>query len=415
MTEENNKVNTPRLLVYSILFPTSAQPNSGLFIRERLFRVGKQVPIVVVSPRPWFPFQSFIRLFLPDYRIPSKRMEIQNGIDIYFPRFFAIPGLFRRFDGFSMAVCSMWTVLKLKKKFNFNIIDAHFAYPDGYAAGLLGRWLKVPVTITLRGTEVPLAKTDRLPKMLTSLTRAKKIFSVATALKTHVVNLGIDGEKVQVVGNGIDTKKFFPLNKKEARNLLTLDGCSPVIITVGGLVERKGFHRVIHCLPELIKNHPKLLYLIVGGASAEGNIESKLRELVCKLKMENHVKFLGPIAPEKLHQVLSAADVFVLATSNEGWANVFLEAMACGLPVVTTDVGGNCEVVCDEKLGIIVPFGNEDSLQKAIDTAVRKNWNREYIIEHAKQNSWENRVDVLLSEYNKIVNNHTKMLRLNTA
>ncbi len=113
--------------------------------------------------------------------------------------------------------------------------------------------------------------------------------------------------------------------------------------------------------------------------------------------------FLGAVAPDELKAVLSAADVFVLATRNEGWANVFLEAMACGLPVVTTDVGGNAEVVADPRLGLLVPFDERDKLAGAISEALRRNWDRNFIVSHAEANSWDQRVKVLAAEFANIV------------
>jgi glycosyltransferase involved in cell wall biosynthesis len=107
------------------------------------------------------------------------------------------------------------------------------------------------------------------------------------------------------------------------------------------------------------------------------------------------VTFLGPLPPDALKQPLSAADVFVLATRNEGWANVFLEAMACGLPVVTTDVGGNREVVNDPGLGMIVPFGDSAALEQALREALAKSWDRTAIRRYAEANDWQGRVDTL--------------------
>ncbi len=242
----------------------------------------------------------------------------------------------------------------LKKSQNFNLIDAHFGYPDGYAATMLGHWLKLPVTITLRGTETGHANDPaRRPQLMIGLMRATRIFSVSASLKAIAESLGIPGDRIRVVGNGVDLTKFYPVGRDEARRQLALPLDAKILISVGGLVERKGFHRVIACLPALCKQFPNLYYLIVGGASAEGNIEAQLRQQTAQLGLQERVRFLGVVPPEQLKISLSAADVFVLATRNEGWANVFLEAMACGLPIVTTQVGGNPEVVCRPDLGTL--------------------------------------------------------------
>ena len=243
-------MKAPKLVVFSSLFPNAKRPGGGVFIRERMFRVGEHVPIVIVSPVPWFPFQGIIRLWKPFFRPQPAKYEDQDGVQVYFPRFVSIPGFFKSLDGFFMALCSFPLLRKLKKQNQFNLIDAHFAYPDGYAASLLGKWLDVPVTITLRGTEVPLSKIlARKNKMLLALKNVTKVFSVANSLKEHVVKLGADSDKIEVIGNAVDTEKFFPIDKNVAREQLGIDITKKVIISVGGLVDRKGFHRVIEVMP----------------------------------------------------------------------------------------------------------------------------------------------------------------------
>lgn len=391
----------PKLLVFSSLFPSDKRPNAGVFIRERMFRVAQQIPVVVVSPVPWFPFQGILRYWRPHFRPQPNYYEEQQGVQVYFPRFLSVPGLLKSCDGFFMALGSLPTLIKLRKQ--FNIIDAHFAYPDGYAATLLGKWLKTPVTITLRGTEVPLSKMEgRKKRMLTALKNAARVFSVSDSLKRHVVSLGAQSDKIRVIGNGIDTVKFYPLAKTVARAELNIPEDAKVLVSVGALVDRKGFHRVIEVLPALVEKYPELIYLIVGGDSPEGDIRERLEQQVRTLKLEKHVRFLGAYPSENLKIPLSAADLFVLATANEGWANVFLEAMACGLPVVTTEVGGNKEVVNDPALGTVVPFGDSESLLAAIFQGLETAWDRPLIIQYAQENSWDTRVKILIEEFQQI-------------
>jgi len=394
-------MSEPKLLVFSSLFPSQVRPNAGVFIRERMFRVGKYIPIIVVSPVPWFPFQEIIRYWCPQFRPQPSCYEEQEGVQVYYPRFFSIPGLLKSCDGFFMAVGALPTLLKLKKK--FTIIDAHFAYPDGYAATLLGKWLNKPVTITLRGTEVPLAKIPgRKEKLLTALVYATQVFSVSDSLKQFVVSLGANGDKIQVIGNGIDVIKFQPIAKSTARAALSISEGAMVLVSVGALVDRKGFHRVIDLLPELVSHYPNLIYLIVGGDSPEGNIRIKLERQVEVLNLKKHVRFLGAYSSDQLKVPLSAANLFVLATANEGWANVFLEAMACGLPVITTDVGGNKEVIVNSELGTVVPFADSQRLLSAISNGLDKSWNIPLILKYAQNNAWDYRVKILVDNFNRI-------------
>jgi glycosyltransferase involved in cell wall biosynthesis len=393
-----------RLLVFSSLFPHTGAPNAGVFIRERMFRVGAVLPVTVVSPQPWFPGQGLIRLFRPHFRLPAPKQDIQHGIKVLYPRFLSVPGFFKQFDGLSMALRSYPLLRRLRKQTGFNVMDAHFAYPDGYAATLLGKWLKLPVTITMRGTEVPHSKNQKLRHLLVSaLTRATRLFSVSESLRQHAIALGVEPSGIRVVGNGVDTDKFCPEDRAEARKKFGIPLHARVMVSVGALVERKGFHRVIKVLPELLKSEPGLHYLIVGGASPEGNRRAELEQQVRELRLDKQVHFLGAMPAAELKWPLSASDVFVLATSNEGWANVFLEAMACGLPVITTDVGGNSEVVSRPELGTVVPFGNQEALGAALRSALEQTWDSALIRAYAEENAWDTRVTCLTEEFSQIV------------
>lgn len=392
-----------RLAVFSSLFPHPGQPNAGLFVRERMFRVGDESSLVVVAPVPWFPFQGLLRLWRPHFRPAAPTMELQNGIRVYHPRFLSVPGRLKWLDGLFMALGALRVMRRLHKEFRFDVIDSHFAYPDGYAATLLGKWLGVPVTITVRGTEVPLARTRlRRRLMQVALRRASHVFAVASALADHAKRLGAAAADVTVVPNGIDIVKFHPIDRDVARRQLNIERNARVLISVGGLTERKGFHRVIEVLPELLAQFPDLIYLVVGGACAEGDWRGRLESLATELDVDSAVRFLGAIAPDQLKGPLSAADVFVLPTRNEGWANVFLEAMACGLPVVTTDVGGNQEVVADGSLGTIVPFGDASALRGALEAALKRQWERDRIVEYARENAWDTRIPALRWRFSKL-------------
>jgi glycosyltransferase involved in cell wall biosynthesis len=396
------------LVVFSALFPSAARPGAGLFIRERMFRVARHRPLAVVSPQPWFPGQSLIRLLRPGYRPQAAALEIQQGIRVYHPRYLSVPGLLRQFDGWSMTLASIGLMRKLKRQ-GAQLIDAHFTYPDGEAAIRLGRWLGLPVALTLRGTEVPHSRNPALrPRLARTLKAAARVFSVSDSLRRLAIELGAAAEKTEVVGNGVDTARFHPVDRAAARARFGLPDSAKVLISVGGLVERKGMHRVIDVMPTLIKHHPDLHYLIVGGASPEGDNRAELAAQVARLKLADRVHFLGSLPSDELKWPLSASDVFVLATRNEGWANVFLEAMACGLPVISTDVGGNAEVVCRDELGSIVPFGDSAALQQALDAALGKDWDRAAILDYARANQWDTRVAQLLRAFEPLLGKSTR-------
>jgi glycosyltransferase involved in cell wall biosynthesis len=393
----------PAVAVLSQLYPHGGQPGAGLFIRERMTRVARHLPLVVVSPVPWFPLQGFVRRFRPHFRPPAPRYEERDGVLTVCPRYLSVPGVLKGLDGLFMALGALRTLRRLQREGRAEVIDAHFAYPDGYAAGLLGRWLRLPVTVTLRGTEARLVRSYRgRRRVAAALRRASRIFTVSDSLRRVALEVGAEPERVVVVPNGVDTERFYPVDRDQARKALGISSDAQVLISVGTLVERKGFHRVIELLPELRERFPELVYLVVGGSGPEGDMGPELRRQAQELGVAEAVQFLGVMAPDELREPLSAADVFVLATRNEGWANVFLEAMACGLPVVTTDVGGNREVVASAALGHVVPFGDSEALTAAIKESLGSHWDHQAILEHATGCRWEDRVSTLVAEFSRL-------------
>jgi glycosyltransferase involved in cell wall biosynthesis len=390
-----------RLLVLSSLFPSDAQPAAGLFIRERMFRVARKREVVVVAPQPWFPGQGLVRLFRPHFRPMAKRWERMQGIEVHRPRFLCVPYVLKWTDGWFMALGVYFTARRLIKEKRLNLLDAHFGYPEGFAGSLLGRWLRMPMIVTLRGKEERQLREPVAAALRHAIRSATRVITVSEALKDVATSVGASADRVTVVGNGIDLEKFSPVPREEARSALRLPPDAKVMVSVGTLVERKGFHRVFDAMPELLIRFPNLHYLVVGGGGPEGDMSPRLRAQVASLGLTDRVHFLGPYAPADLKIPLSAADVFVLATAYEGWANVFLEAMACGLPVVTTRVGGNAEVVAGEHLGRLFDLDDHQGLVAALDDALAADWDRERIMSYARSNTWDRRIDMLLVEYAK--------------
>lgn len=391
-----------KILVVTSVFPNLKQPGLGVFVKERMFNVSRHSEIKVVAPVPWFPFIGLIK---KGYRPRVDHLEIQDGIEVYHPRFFNFPGFLKSLDGFFFFLSIAYTVWKLRRRFDFDVIDAHFAYPDGLGAVLLGRLFKRPVTVTVRGT---IGKLSRYPlrrmQIRYALKKAARVFSVCEDLKETATGLGIPGSKITVIENGVDIEKFRPVDKLEARRVLGLPPDKKIVISIGGLVERKGFHRVLSVLPEIKKAVPDVMYLIVGGASVEGDYEHALRKMVRGLNLEEDVVFAGPRPHDELYRWLSASDLFCLATSNEGWANVFLEAFACGLPVVTTRVGGNFEVVSSDNYGLLFDLGDENGMKEAVIKALKKEWDTKMIINYARENAWDGKVKKLCREFEETVN-----------
>ena len=391
------------LLVLSSLFPTPNEPGAGPFVRERMFRVARRRPIRVVTPRPWFPGQALLTHLKPGWRVPAPRRWEDAGIEVHAPPFFSPPALGRRYDGAGMARAAAPHVRRLVAEEGRLIIDAHFGFPEGEAAWRLKRRFGLPAIVTLRGTEVRHARDPVLrPRLARALRGLDHVIAVSDSLRQIALELGVPPERTTVVGNGVDTRRFRPMDREAARRRYGLEASERVLITVGGLVERKGFHRVMEVMPALLQEFPDLHYLVVGGPCREGDWSERLRNLASGLGIGGRVHFTGALSPEELPWPLSAADLFVLATRNEGWANVILESMACGTPVVATDVGGNREVIANDSVGTIVPFGDAKALRAAIAEGLRRTWDRDTIRAYAEANDWEERVKQLEAIYERV-------------
>ncbi len=389
--------HAPRVVVFTRVYPNTAQPTFGVFVEERMRRVAASLPVVVVAPVPWFPGDGLVRRWRPWYRPRVPYKEERAGIAVYHPRFLCVPGFLKSFDGLFQALGALGTLRRLKASGQLDLLDAHFIYPDGVAAWLAARWLRRPYTVTLRGTIVRISRT-RVPAYLArrALRGASRTFAVAGSLAEAAKRMEPGLPAVEVVANGINLERFYPEDPAMCRRRLGIPENARVLVTVGTLNERKGFHRVIEQLPALLDEQPQLHYLAVGGGSPDGNDERQLRALAEQLGVAERVHFTGAVDPEQLRYFYSAADLFVLPTRFEGWANVFLEAFACGVPVVTTEVGGNAEAVPDETLGLRVPFGDGAALRAAVLEALNRSWDRSAILAHARRNSWDERIPPLV-------------------
>jgi glycosyltransferase involved in cell wall biosynthesis len=290
-----------------------------------------------------------------------------------------------------------------------DVIDAHFAYPDGHAAVLLGRRLGVPVTITLRGTELRQAQSPRLaPKLREALMSATKVFAISENLRQLAIGMGVPGERAETIGDGVDAGRFRPHDRAEARAALGLTPEAPVLISAGWPVDEKGCHRVIEVLPSLVRRWPGLVYLVAGAGALAGRDNTALKAHAARLGLNGTVRFLDDLPLDGLPGPLSAADVFVLATHAGSGGNVFLEAMACGLPVLTTEPGVSRETICRPELGELVPFGEPLALEAALDRALSRPWDRAAIRRYAETNSWDGRIDRLCRVFTELTGRTAK-------
>jgi teichuronic acid biosynthesis glycosyltransferase TuaC len=372
-----------RILSFSTLYPNPEAPYHGIFVENRLRHLtgSGEVAAMVVAPVPWFPFEheAFGR-YASFARVP--REERRHGLAVLHPRYPVIPKV-----GMSSAPVLMYAALRklfaeiLKARFSFDLIDAHYFYPDGVAAVLLGRRLGKPVVIPARGTDVNLLPEYRVPRRLVrwAATQSAGVIAVSEALRERLIELGVPGGRVQVLRNGVDLALFAPQDRAAARRELGLDADGPVVLSVGWLIPRKGQDLAIRAVAAM----PEVTLLIVG----EGAQAPALKRLAAQLGLSGRVRFLGSMPHERLAQVYSAADVLLLASSREGLPNVVLEALACGTPVVTSAVWGTAEVVAPQA-GRLVKERTPEAIAGALRALLAAPPPRAAVRAHAERFAW---------------------------
>jgi glycosyltransferase involved in cell wall biosynthesis len=389
-----------RVVALSTVFPNPEQPTLGVFVKERMRWLVRHCDVVVVSPIPWFPLDGLVRKV---HRSLIPKVESQEGLRVYHPRFFCIPRYLKWLDGLFYACSILPFLWRLRKEFPFDLIDSHFTFPDGMAAGLLGKIFRCPVVITLRGS-LPRLTTYCLhrPQLRWALSTAARVLSVSQSLKQAAIGLGIPEHRISVIPNGVDTAKFFPRDRNEARRALGLPLHRTILLSVGIISERKGHHRVIGCLPRVLAHHSDLLYLIVGMERPGLSSRPMLERMTLELGLQECVRIVGERPHDEVPLWMAAADVVCLATRREGRPNVLLEALACGKPVVATRIDGIPELVTSDALGILVSPGDDEGLAKAILEALNRTWNVDRLVRHARAYSWEIATRSVIEEFRRI-------------
>lgn len=374
-----------RILTLTSLFPGSAQPRHGTFVRERLadYRDRYGARIDVVAPVPFWP------RFLPSERYGAfartPRRERYGSFDIEHPRYLAIPKFGTRLQGVLYEYGVRPTVRRLHREHRYDVLDAHYAYPDGFAAALLKRRLRLPLVLTVRGTDVNL-----LPKepglgdqIRFALASADRVIAVASALRDLAIEAGADPARTIVLRNGVDCVKFAPRDRDVCREELGIPKDRKVVASVGFLVPRKGHALLLDALARIEPEDRPLL--VVAGDGPEG---PALARRAADLGLDGDVRFLGAVEHADVPRVFSAADLSVLASDREGWPNVLLESMACGTPVVATAVHGVPEVVRDPAVGVLVTERSPQALSIALTEALAARRDRSAVRRYAEAHDW---------------------------
>lgn len=391
-----------RTLLFSTLYPGSTRPGHGIFVETRLRELlaSGAVDTRVVAPVPWFfstnpRYGSYARI------AATPRYEVRNGVQVWHPRYFLPPKIGMNVAPFTLAAAALPTIRRLQREgFDFDLIDAHYYYPDGVAAALLAARLGKPLVITARGTDLNLIPQYPIPRRLIQWTagQANASISVCQALSNVLADLGADPTRLKVLRNGVDLVRFQPIPQAEARHALNL-GDEPLLLSVGHLVERKGHHLVIGMLPHL----PEHRLLIAGDGEERGALTSLARNL----NVADRVHFAGAVPQSELPRYYAAAACLVLASSREGWANVLLESLACGTPVVATRLWGTPEVVASPVAGQLAETRTVEGLLAAFQALQADYPERAAVRRYAEGFSWDETTRGQIALFQSILASHS--------
>ena len=369
-----------KILSFSYCFPNHSNPNWGVFVFQRLAGLARRESLRVVSPVPWFP--------LLKGRLSRKESqgELWEGLRVYRPSFFYFPGFLKNQDARLYARGLGKWVEGLCCDWKPDILDAHFVWPDGVAAGIMSRRLGVPYTITLRGKLhecLPIPSQRR--QCAEALSGAAAVINNSGLMAQEARKLGVSDDRLSIIPNGIDPVLFRPRDKKACRRELRLPTERRLLVSVAHLGPRKGHHEVIQALAGL----PEGVRLVLVGGSAQGGTPEGLQQVAKEQGVADRLILTGAQPYKRVPLYFCAADASVLASYREGCPNAVLESLACGTPVVATDVGAVRDILPVPEAGRIVPLFEIGELRQALKEVLEQAWDPDEVVRASGVRSWD--------------------------
>jgi glycosyltransferase involved in cell wall biosynthesis len=400
-----------RVVSTTLCYPHPARPTQGIFVWRRLREINRLVPVKVIAPVLWFPGRrggnagSECR--------DDQSAEWDRVPQVVRPRMFYLPGVLKRLDAAFYARAFRAGLAEEGRV----LIDAHFEWPDGVGAWRVAKERQLPFVCTLRGKLVSQIRHPAKRRMIREmLLGADALIAVSRSLAELANEVAGRDLGVRVIPNGIDPALFHRtaspsanLPSAEARAACGWSNDAKYAVCVGHVQELKGFHNLVEAWPEVRRRIGDARLILVGGSVGEAAYERALRsriERVCtdsgtcgtavsavetqaERPCHRPIVLAGRVPPERVATMLNAADLFVLASRSEGWCNAIAEALACGCPVVATDVGGNREIVGEPRLGRLVPPGDREALADGICRGLAAAWDREQIATIGGRRDWQ--------------------------
>ena len=366
-----------RITVVTSYFPTSARPYGGNSAFQTLRWLKPHASIEVVCPLEHYP--NFPGLKPSRYERSNLSWQPPEFQPTYV-EYPAIPLLSRPFNG---RVCTS-ILLPYVRVTKPDVILSYWLYPDGYAAVRIGRQLGVPVIVGAIGSDIRLRNdpvTIRLVRQ--TMLDADAVITVSEELRDRVMAQGVSPEKIQAIRNGCDTAIFHPGDRLEARRAAGIDADGELIVYGGNLLVSKGLGELLEAFVELAKTRPKTRLAIIG----QGPYGETLARRAAAAGLKDRVLLPGRRDAKGMAEWMRAASVFCLPSYSEGCPNVVVEALACGRPLVATNVGGIPELV-SPATGLLIPPRDASALRAALDQALAREWDAAEIARTSTR-SWE--------------------------
>lgn len=395
---------TLRLLSLSTLYPASVRPGFGRFVARQMeaLTAREDWDVTVINPigLPPLPGPLLPRHYAPLRAIPP--MEVRSGVPVHHPRFTLIPGLSGRFNPALIVQAVLPLARRLHAEQPFDIVDAQFFYPDGPAAAQIARELDLPLAIKARGSDILHwgLQPGPLRQMIRASARASVLLSVSQALADDMAEMGLPEDKLMVHYTGLDRGRFHPRPRAQARAILAerfqLPTDGPLVASVGSLITIKGQALAIRALTEPGMERVRL------ALAGTGPTEGALRALTRQLDVAHRVHFLGGLGHDFMPVLMAGASAMVLPSEREGLANVWVEALASGTPLVIPDVGGAREVVTSAAAGRIVAR-EPAAIARALAALLAQPSAPEAVAACAARFSWEANATALAAIYRSVV------------